>query len=386
MDHGLDRVRARLRRFVIDRDWSQFHDPKNLAMAIASEAGELLAELRWVSNVQADDALRDPAKREQIEHEIADIAIALVLFCERAGIDLIRAIERKIELNEHNYPIEHSKGRSERPAASAHTNSDRPRVIAVDWSGEAGGGRKTIWIAEVAGGGITRLENGRSRTEVVTLLNEEAKRDSNLIVGIDFAFAFPRWFTEQHGLRDTRELWALAEREGESWLRECQPPFWGRPGQKKPQLPSDYRATELGVGRRNGGQAKSVFQIGGVGAVGTGSIRGMPYLAQLSAAGFSVWPFDPPRLPMLVEIYPRLLTGPVVKTSEESRSRYVGERYPNISSELAARAARSEDAFDAAISALVMWERVDELVRLPWPQGDNAHLEGQIWVPAGGAL
>lgn len=112
----LDEVRERLRSFSKARDWSVFHDPKNLAMAIASEAGELLATLRWIRNDASDEFVFDPANRLAVEREVADVAIALLLFCDRAGIDLVEAIERKIDQNEVNYPVESARGRSERPA------------------------------------------------------------------------------------------------------------------------------------------------------------------------------------------------------------------------------------------------------------------------------
>lgn len=108
-------IRDRLRQFVANREWEQFHDPKNLAMAIASEAGELLAELRWVSSAASDEAVQDPARRQRIEQEAADVAIALLLFCDRAAVDLLSAIERKIEQNESHYPVAESKGKSDRP-------------------------------------------------------------------------------------------------------------------------------------------------------------------------------------------------------------------------------------------------------------------------------
>ncbi len=108
-------VVQRLRVFVKQRDWGQFHDPKNLAMAIASEAGELLAELRWVTGEESLRVLADDIRRTKVEHEIADIAIALLLFCDRTGINLKDAIERKIEINERNYPVSEAKGRPERP-------------------------------------------------------------------------------------------------------------------------------------------------------------------------------------------------------------------------------------------------------------------------------
>ena len=112
----LDELRERLRSFSNARDWSEFHDPKNLAMAIASEAGELLATLRWVGSGASDDFVHDSANRLGVEQEVADVAIALLLFCDRSGIDLLDAVKRKIDLNEVNYPVESAKGRSERPA------------------------------------------------------------------------------------------------------------------------------------------------------------------------------------------------------------------------------------------------------------------------------
>ncbi|MEP6494786.1 MAG: nucleotide pyrophosphohydrolase [bacterium] len=115
----LDALREKLRRFVAERDWQQFHDPKNLAMALASEAGELLAELRWVPSGESDAFVRDAAARERVEREVGDVAIALLLFCERAGIDPIEAAERKLGLNATNYPVSVAKGHSERPPEQA---------------------------------------------------------------------------------------------------------------------------------------------------------------------------------------------------------------------------------------------------------------------------
>lgn len=110
-----DAVLNQLRLFVKERDWDQFHNPKNLAMAIASEAGELLAELRWVNCEDSRRLMRDVGRRTKIELEVGDIAIALILFCENAGINLLHAVEQKLLVNESNYPAQESKGRAERP-------------------------------------------------------------------------------------------------------------------------------------------------------------------------------------------------------------------------------------------------------------------------------
>jgi NTP pyrophosphatase (non-canonical NTP hydrolase) len=111
----LDDLVATLRQFVADRDWQQFHDPKNLAMLLASEAGELVAEYRWVRGEDADARSREPEARARIAAEIADVGIALLLLCDPIGLDLGRAIAEKIEANAARYPIERSRGRSERP-------------------------------------------------------------------------------------------------------------------------------------------------------------------------------------------------------------------------------------------------------------------------------
>lgn len=111
----LEQLRERLRRFTEERDWAQFHNPKNLAMAVVSEAGELAAELRWVEGAQSDDFVRTSPGRERVAKEVADVAIALFLFCDRAEIDLLEAVERKIEVNAARYPVEMARGKAERP-------------------------------------------------------------------------------------------------------------------------------------------------------------------------------------------------------------------------------------------------------------------------------
>jgi len=104
-----------LQAFVDERDWSQYHDPKNLAMAVASEAGELLSLFRWVANADADAWSHATANREKVEHEVADVAITLLLLADRLDIDLEEAIRRKLEINRRNYPVEVVRGKSERP-------------------------------------------------------------------------------------------------------------------------------------------------------------------------------------------------------------------------------------------------------------------------------
>jgi dCTP diphosphatase len=103
-----------LRAFVAERDWGKFHDPKNLAMLLASEAGELLAEYRWIASQDADAASRQTDLRARVAAEIGDVGIALLLLCDRVGIDLAEAMASKLEVNRRKYPVEKARGRADR--------------------------------------------------------------------------------------------------------------------------------------------------------------------------------------------------------------------------------------------------------------------------------
>ena len=253
--------------------------------------------------------------------------------------------------------------------------------IAVDWSGALQGARRKIWLAEARQGRLVRVECGRGREEMVEHLAAQLPRAGDLAVGLDFAFSMPEWFVREQGAASAPELWPLVGQRAEAWLRDCRPPFWGRRGRRRPPLDgerSPFRRTEGEHTPVAGIRAKSVFQIGGAGAVGTGSLRGMPLLARLRAAGFSIWPFDPPRAPLVVEIYPRLLTGPIPKRSRVARELYLASRAPDLPRELRLRAASTEDAFDAAVSALAMARHLapERLALAPHP---SDAIEGRIW-------
>lgn len=259
------------------------------------------------------------------------------------------------------------------------------RVIAIDWSGARTGAARKIWLAEANHSGLVRLENGRNREQIADFLLAEANRDPNMVIGFDFAFSLPAWFLEERDLASAPELWALAACEAEEWLANCEPPFWGRPGKRRPDLgpmQEHMRRTDVDAPDTGGIRPRSVFQIGGAGAVGTGSLRGMPILHRLAAEGFSVWPFGSTSLPLVVEIYPRILTGSVNKSSASERMAYLSRYRSELPRELHERAASGEDAFDAAVSALVMWRSFEDRVRLTAPQDQRTMLEGKIWHPA----
>lgn len=254
------------------------------------------------------------------------------------------------------------------------------RTIAIDWSGDRRNSRRKIWLAEATREELVRLENGRGREEIAQGLIEEATHDPRLVIGFDFAFSFPRRFCEQIGAHSAVDVWKQAAVNGEHWLSSCHLPFWGRPGIRCPETGARFRMTELECAAgRPGIHPKSIFQIGGAGAVGTGSIRGMPILNRLHEAGFSIWPFDPPGWPAVVEIYPRALTGPVNKSSREARESYLHTAFPELSGQFLRAAASCEDAFDAAVSALVMHRRSDEFATLTQAADHGELLEGRIW-------
>lgn len=103
--NGLGAVLEDIRAFVQERDWERFHDPKNLAMAVVSEAGELAAELRWVDSADADEFCRNAENAPRIADEAADVAICLLMFCDRAGVDLREAMVQKLAKNRAKYPV-----------------------------------------------------------------------------------------------------------------------------------------------------------------------------------------------------------------------------------------------------------------------------------------
>ena len=264
---------------------------------------------------------------------------------------------------------------------------NKPRIIAIDWSGRSGPDqRRFLWLAEAVDGELIRLEGGRTRAELTELLIAEADHDPNVIIGVDFAFSLPAWYLQERQLTP-RQLWALLADEALTptmqqlgltrWMNRPELPFWIT-GEAHARLTPErmFRRTEQEV-RVPGVQPKSVFQLVGAGQVGRGSLYGMAALHRLADAGFRIWPFDPSGLPLVVEIFPRVLTGPVRKNSPSERERYLG-RVP-MRPDLGRLAAASEDAFDAAVSAVVMAARVDELRMVPDAPGYS--LEGKIWQP-----
>lgn len=106
----LARFKAELAQFVAERDWAQFHSPKNLTMALAGEVGELLEHFQWLSESQSEALSTE--QLEEVAMELADIQIYLVNLSSRLGIALGPAVRRKMHLNALKYPADKARGRA----------------------------------------------------------------------------------------------------------------------------------------------------------------------------------------------------------------------------------------------------------------------------------
>ena len=106
----LESLRVRLAEFAAERDWDQFHNPKNLAMALVGEAGEVLEHFQWLTFEQASNL---PAEtRAEVALECADVLLFLLRLCDKLDIDLAQAAGKKLALNAKKYPVETSRGKA----------------------------------------------------------------------------------------------------------------------------------------------------------------------------------------------------------------------------------------------------------------------------------
>jgi NTP pyrophosphatase (non-canonical NTP hydrolase) len=104
MPGEFEEIRDRLREFTAARDWERFHAPRNLALALCGEAGELAAELQWVADDRVAEHLLDPEAFARLADEVADVAIYLVRLSDVCGIDVMAAVHAKIDRNETRFP------------------------------------------------------------------------------------------------------------------------------------------------------------------------------------------------------------------------------------------------------------------------------------------
>lgn len=111
-DGELLKLRDRLRVFAADRNWDQFHNPKNLAMALIAEAGELVEPFQWLTEEQSKHLATKQLLH--VQEEVADVFIYLVRLADKLGIDLIESANKKIDLNNERYPVSEAYGNAEK--------------------------------------------------------------------------------------------------------------------------------------------------------------------------------------------------------------------------------------------------------------------------------
>jgi dCTP diphosphatase len=114
MSSEIEKLFDQIQTFTDIRDWSQFHTPKNLVLAVVGEMGELAELLQWKNNLEIKEYLNTTEGKNRFAEEIADVAIYLIRLCQVTNINFLDAIKNKIEINEVKYPVKISKGNSEK--------------------------------------------------------------------------------------------------------------------------------------------------------------------------------------------------------------------------------------------------------------------------------
>jgi len=109
---SLDELSARIAHFCHDRDWEQYHNPKNLSMALAVEAAELMEIFQWLTIAESMKDSLSPAQKQAVEEEIADILIYTIRLTQVLDIDMLKAVAEKINKNNAKYPVDKIKGKS----------------------------------------------------------------------------------------------------------------------------------------------------------------------------------------------------------------------------------------------------------------------------------
>ena len=232
------------------------------------------------------------------------------------------------------------------------------QVVAIDWSGakDRHVQTSTIRVAAIRDGSYWELSGGRTREETIEYC---LGCEPPVLIGLDFSFSVPEWFAREHGCTTIDDVWALAARAGESWLKPT-PPFWRERCAVRPER--RFRQCEKRL-RAAGFPAKSIFQLVGNGQVGAGSIRGMPLLSRLRAEGFAIWPFDKSSDRTAFEIYPSAMRA------EE----FAGWDLTRFT---------STHARDAVVSALAMWRYRDTFATLEAATDPVTRIEGDVWMPS----
>ena len=108
----IEQIKNQLRQFVTERDWHQYHFPKDLAIGLSIEAAELLEHFRFRSNEEIAARLEDPEFLEEVGHELADVLYFVLLMCNNLGLDAAQTLERKMAISAARYPVDRARGKN----------------------------------------------------------------------------------------------------------------------------------------------------------------------------------------------------------------------------------------------------------------------------------
>src|SRR5687767_13139931 len=111
---GIEALTAALRQFADERDWAQFHTPKNLVMALVGEVGELIEHFQWLTPEESAAVMNDETSARQIADELADVFIYLLRLSDILGVDLLEAARAKLEANARRYPADRVRGSADK--------------------------------------------------------------------------------------------------------------------------------------------------------------------------------------------------------------------------------------------------------------------------------
>ena len=311
------------------------------------------------------------------------------------------------------------------PVDDGRVSVELQRLVAVDWSGDKGPGqRKKIWAGvwtrhpsgKVANGKVL-LEDGRSREELTAWLIALAAETPRMVVSLDCCFSYPAWFLAEHGCATVFDFWRhVAAGYGEQWLgttcagadRDLR--FWGRPHKRPEQFcgtgyrsmmrHTDWRtrwsrllkeATPCALRRCRASRRNHRSRLAEAGASVRGRCGRCPPCCGCTMRGSGCGRSRMPALgskPLLVEMYTRLLTGPVKKSNAEARRTYLAARrsadpgfYASLPRAIVAKARSSEDAFDALVCCLEMVRHQAEFESLRATAEPTLRLEGITWRP-----
>jgi len=114
MSDRIEDLTAALRQFADERDWAQFHTPKNLVMALVGEVGELIEHFQWLTPEESAEVMQDETSARRIAEELADVLIYLVRLADVVGVDLLSAADTKLEANAKRYPADQVRGSADK--------------------------------------------------------------------------------------------------------------------------------------------------------------------------------------------------------------------------------------------------------------------------------